>query len=161
MADYFTKFAFAVSATRADAERFTMLIEAMTTLEESGAATLPPEIEDAFADSPVSGATIIAAIFADEGDFGIDCLFDEHSQTLTIFDDTGSPALWPLARCLQRLFPDKLPLGFVYADTCSKHRAGGFGGGLFAIARNCIIHKTLDQLLAEEIDDLTGANNDE
>ena len=155
MADYFTKFAFAIPATRADADQFRMLVEEISTLEESGAAMLSPELEPAFATPTASGASTIAEIFEDNPYFGIDCQFDETSQTLTIFDRDGSPALWPLALCLQRLFPGKLPLGFVYAHTCSKHRTGGFGGGLFAIGPDCIVQKSLDEALAEEIDDLT------
>ena len=155
MADYFTKFAFAISAARADAERVRMLVEATTTLEESGAATLTPEIEPAFATPTASGATITAGIFEDNPYFGIDCQFDEPSQTLAIFDRDGSPALWPLAQCLQRLLPAKLPFRFVYAQTCSKHRTDGFGGGLFAIGHDCIVQKSLDEALAEEVDDLT------
>ena len=160
MADYATSLAFAIPATRTDALRFVMLIEATTTIEESGAATLPPDIEDAFADMPSSGAQIIAAIFKDETGFGIDCLFDEEAQTLTIYDNNGSPALWPLAQCIQRLFPAKLPIGFVYANTCSKHRPNGFGGGLFAIGTDCIVHKTLDQALADALEDLKGTSDD-
>lgn len=158
MADTFTRVGFTIPAVRLDAERFIMLIDALATLAESGAATLPPEIEQAFASATASGASNLAALFANEVSFGMDCLFDARTKTLSIFDQEGSPALWPLAQCLQQLFPEKLPLGFVYANTNAEgmRRAGGSAGGIFAINRDTIIHKTFDQVLDAEINDLKG-----
>lgn len=154
MADYFTHLAFAIPASDADAERFIKLMDATIALEETGDTVLAPEIERAFGATPETAKDKLAEIFSDNADIGIDCVFNETQQILTIFDRAGEPALWPLAECLQRLFPEKLPLGFTYANTCSKRRTDGFGGGIFAIGTECVVHKSLDQVLAEELEDL-------
>lgn len=156
MADYFTHLAFAIPATRADAERFIMVIEAASAHEQGAQITLPPEIDDAFATPTANGSSTIVAMFGDDTNFGINSQYDARAQTLTIYDHSGSPALWLLADCLQRLFPAKLPLGFTYANSCSKHRPGEFGGGYFAIGAEDIVHHTLEQALADELTSLTA-----
>ncbi len=159
MADYFTHLAFAIPATRSDAERFIMVIEAAAGHEQGEQIVLPPEIDAAFATPTTTGSSIIAQIFGDDTSFDVDCLFDDAAQTLTIYDHGGSPAIWSLAECLQRVFPEKLPLGFVYANTCTKHRPGGFGGGLFAIGRDAISHKTIEQCLADALIEVKGPSD--
>ena len=59
-----------------------------------------------------------------------------------------------LATAFQRLFPEKLPLGFVYSCSCDKPRSDGSGGGLFAVGCGTIVQRDLGELLAEEIADL-------
>ena len=130
MANYYTHLAFEIPATSADAERFSKAIE------EAAIGT-----EDAGDE--------------DERLEGIACRFDRDSGTLAIFDSDGAPNLWALATTLQRLFPEKLPLGFVYSCSCDKPRTDGFGGGLFAVGSNNIVQRDLGELLAEEIADLT------
>ncbi|MDP3674645.1 MAG: hypothetical protein Q8R44_06070 [Novosphingobium sp.] len=130
MANYYTHLAFEIPATSDDAERFNEAIAAATVAGNSG---------------------------ADDNDAmeGIGCRFDQDSGTLAIFDSDGAPNLWALATSLQRLFPEKLPLGFVYSCSCDKPRSDGFGGGLFAVGSENIVQCDLSELLAEEIADLT------
>ncbi len=130
MANYYTHLAFEIPATSADAERFNKAIE------EAAVGT-----GDAGDD--------------DERLEGIACRFDRDSGTLAIFDSDGAPNLWALAKTLQQLFPEKLPLGFVYSCSCDKSRSDGFGGGLFALGSENIVQRDLGELLAEEIADLT------
>ncbi len=130
MANYYTHLAFEIPATRADAERFSKVIE------EAAVGT-----EDAGDE--------------DERLKGLACRFDQDGGTLAIFDSDGAPNLWALAKTLQRLFPEKLPLGFVYSCSCDKPRSDGFGGGLFAVGSETIVQRDLGELLAEEITDLT------
>ena len=89
----------------------------------------------------------------------IGCRFDTETGTLAIFDSDGTPNLWALAKALQRLLPARLPIGFVYSCSCDKPRPDGFGGGLFAIGAETIVHRDLGELLAEEITEL-GENCD-
>ena len=130
MANYYTHLAFEFPATRADAERFS------------------EAIEDAAVGTGDAGDE-------DEGLEGIACRFDQDTGTLAIFDSDGAPNLWALATTLQRLFPEKLPLGFVYSCSCDKPRSDGFGGGLFAVGSENIVQRDLVELLAEEISDLS------
>ena len=129
MANYYTHLAFEIPATGDDAERFYEAIAAATVAGNSGA-----DDDDELA--------------------GIACRFDQDSGTLAIFDRDGTPNLWALAKTLQRLFPEKLPLGFVYSCSCDKPRTDGFGGGLFAVGSKNIVQRDLGELLAEEIADL-------
>ena len=130
MANYYTHLAFEIPATSADAERFSKAIEEAAV----GAGDAGDE---------------------DEGLDGVACRFDRDSGTLAIFDSDGAPNLWALATALQRLFPEKLPLGFVYSCSCDKPRSDGFGGGLFAVGCETIVQRDIGELLAEEIADLT------
>ena len=130
MANYYTHLAFEIPATSADAERFSK------------------EIEEAAAGAGDAGDE-------DERLEGFACRFDQESGTLAIFDSDGAPNLWALAKTFQRLFPEKLPLGFVYSCSCDKPRSDGFGGGLFAVGSEDIMQRDLGELLAEEIADLT------
>lgn len=130
MANYFTHLAFEIPATAEDATRFSREIE--------GAAVGTGDAGD-----------------EDERLEGIGCRFDQDSGTLAIFDSDGAPNLWAMAETLQRLFPQKLPLGFVYSCSCDKPRTNGFGGGLFAVGSGSIMHRDIGELLAEEIADLT------
>ena len=132
MANYFTHLAFEIPATAEDAERFSQAIEdAAILVENSNGTDNEDELE------------------------GIACRFDQKSGTLAIFDTDGAPNLWALAKALQSLFPEKLPLGFVYSCSCDKPRMDGFGGGLFAVGSESIVHRDLGELLAEEISDLS------
>ena len=130
MANYFTHLAFEIPATSDDAERFNEAIAAASVAGNSG---------------------------ADEDDelAGVACRFDQDSGTLAIFDSDGAPNLWALAKTLQRLFPEKLPLEFVYSCSCDKPRSDGFGGGLFAVGCEAIVQRDLGELLAEEISDMS------
>ena len=130
MANYYTHLAFQIPVTSAEAERFSKAIE------EATVGTGDADDED-------------------ESLEGIACRFDQDSGTLAIFDSDGAPNLWALATTLQRLFPEKLPLGFVYSCSCDKPRSDGFGGGLFAVGSDNIVQHDLCELLAEEISDLT------
>ena len=130
MANYYTHLAFEFPATSADAERFSKAIEEAAV----GADDAGDE---------------------DESLEGIACRFDQDSGTLAIFDSDGAPNLRALSTALRRLFPEKLPLGFVYSCSCDKPRSDGFGGGLFAVGSENIVQRDLGELLAEEIADLT------
>lgn len=134
MANYFTHLAFEIPATAEDAARFSQAIEE---------------------------AALVAGYSSDDNDAmeGIACRFDQDSETLAIFDTDGAPNLWALAQTLQRLFPEKLPLGFAYSCSCDKPRSDGFGGGLFAVGSENIVQRDLGELLAEEISDLSEATN--
>ena len=129
MANYYTHFAFDLAADAHDAERFKLAIE----------------------EADVAGATT-----KDEDDQleGIACRFYEDSGTLAIFDTDGSRNLWALAKALQRLLPARLPIGFVYSCSCDKPRSDGFGGGLFVVGAETIVHRDLGELLAEAIAEL-------
>lgn len=127
MANYYTHLAFNIPATAEDAERFAQAIEQAALI-------------DAYSDADI-----------DEVLGGIACRFDSGSGTLAIFDSDGGPTLWALAKTLQDLFPEKLPLGFVYSCTCDKARAGGFGGGLFVVGVDTIVERGLSELLAGEL----------
>ena len=131
MANYYTHLAFQIPATCDHAERFSKAIE------EAAVGTGDAAAEDGSLE-------------------GIACRFDRDSGTLAIFDSDGAPNLWALATSLQRLFPKKLPLGFVYSCSCDKPRSDGFGGGLFAVGCKTIVHRDLGDLLAEEIAELPG-----
>ena len=134
MANYYTHCAFDLVADAHDAERFNRAIE------EAGAAAVSTSDDD------------------DQLD-GIGCRFDTETGTLAIFDSDGTPNLWALAKALQRLLPARLAIGFVYSCSCDKLRPDGFGGGLFAIGAETIVHRDLGELLAEEITEL-GENCD-
>ena len=129
MANYFAHLAFEIPATAEDAARFSQ------------------EIEE---------AALVAGYGGGDNDAmdGIACRFDSDRGTLAIFDSDGSPGLSALAKTLQSLFPDKLPLGFVYSCSCDKARPGGFGGGLIAIGADHIVERGLSELLAGELADL-------
>ena len=129
MANYYTHLAFEITADAEDAERFVGSIEA---------------------------ASVAAATAGDDDDQldGIACRFDSETGRLAIYDSDGTPNLWALAKALQRLLPARLPLGFVYSCSCDKARSDGFGGGLFAIGTETIVHSDLGELLAEEIAEL-------
>ena len=128
MANYFTHLAFDLAADPSDAERFNRAIE------EAG-------IVDAATDD-------------DDQLDGIGCRFDTETGTLAIFDSDGAPNLRALAKALQRLLPARLPIGFVYSCSCDKPRPDGFGGGLFAIGAETIVHQDLGELLVEAIAEL-------
>ena len=130
MANYFSHLAFEIPATAEEAARFSQ------------------EIEE---------AALVAGYSSGDNDAmdGIACRFDQESETLAIFDTDGAPNLWALAKTLQRLFPEKLPLGFAYSCSCDKPRSDGFGGGLFAVGSDTIVHRDLGELLAEKIADFS------
>ena len=130
MANYYTHLAFDIPATAAEAERFS------NEIEEAAVGTGDDDDDD-------------------ERLEGISWGFDQDSGTLAIFDSDGAPNLWALAKTLQKLFPEKLPLGFVYSCSCDKPRSDGFGGGLFAVGSKSIVQRDLGELLAEDIADLT------
>ena len=134
MANYFTHLAFDLAADAGDAERFNRAID------EAGIADAATGDDD------------------DQLD-GIGCRFDIETGTLAIFDSDGAPNLRALAKALQRFLPARLPIGFVYSCSCDKPRPDGFGGGLFAIGAETIVHRDLGELLAEEIIEL-GENCD-
>ena len=133
MANYYTHLAFDLAVDARDSERFSRAIE------QAGVAG--------------------AATGDDDQLEGIACRSDEDSGTLAIFDSDGAPNLWALAKALQRLLPARLPIGFVYSCSCDKPRPDGFGGGLFAIGAETIVHRDLGEPLAEEITEL-GENCD-
>lgn len=129
MANYYTHLAFELPADAGEAERFNRA------LEEAGVAG--------------------ACIGEDDDQLdGIACRFDSETGRLAICDSDGAPNLWALAKALQRLLPARLPVGFVYSCSCDKARPDGFGGGLFAIGAELIVHRDLAELLAEEIAEL-------
>ena len=130
MANYFSHLAFEIPATAEEAARFSQ------------------EIEE---------AALVAGYSSGDNDAmdGIACRFDKESETLAIFDTDGAPNLWALAKTLQRLFPEKLPLGFAYSCGCDKPRSDGFGGGLFAVGSDTIVQRDLGELLAEKIADFS------
>ena len=130
MANYFTHLVFEIPATSDDAARFNDAIATASVASNSGA-----DDDDELA--------------------GVACRFDQDSGTLAIIDSDGAPNLWALAKTLQRLFPEKLPLGFAYSCSCDKPRSDGFGGGLFAVGSENIVQRDLGELLAEEISDLS------
>ena len=132
MANYFTHLAFEIPATADEAESFSKVIE----------------------DAAVAADNSNGTDNEDEPE-GIACRFDKESETLAIFDTDGAPNPWALAKTLQRLFPEKLPLGFAYSCSCDKPRSDGFGGGLFAVGSENIVQRDLGELLAEEISDLS------
>ena len=134
MANYYTHLAFDLAADAGEAERFNGAID------EAGIADAATGDDD------------------DQLD-GIGCRFDIETGTLAIFDSDGAPNLWALAKALQRLLPARLPIGFVYSCSCDKPQPDGFGGGLFAIGAETIVHRDLGELLAEEITEL-GENCD-
>jgi hypothetical protein len=152
-----THLAFNIVATRDDAERFIKVIEAAAAIELSHQPRLAPEIEPAFRASAQSADATFAEILGGIG-LGIDCSFDENHGLLGFYDIDGRPNLCAFAQCLQRLYPEKLPIGFVYSTQCDTHRPSGFGGGLFAVVADAIVHRTLDQLLAAELASLPGAS---
>ncbi len=158
MANYYTSLAFKIAANRKDADQFIALIAAVATTQDGTIEALTPDLETAFASDLMSPAALLSDLTG--GDFGINCHFDETSQSLTIFDSDGAPNLWALAQSLQRLYPAKLPLGFAYAETCDKQRAGGFGGGIFVIASDSIFNETLAQRLEEELTELSEPSDD-
>jgi hypothetical protein len=155
MANYYTHLAFEIKATHVDAERFVQLIISANAIDDGEAILLGPELEPAFRSKGKTAEQTFAEIVADFG-FGVECLFDAESGTLAIFDRDGTPNVWALAQCLQRLYPAKLPLGFVYAETCDKSRAGGFGGGYFAIGHDTIVNQSLAEVLEAAIAGLGG-----
>ena len=130
MANYYTHLAFAIPATAEDAARFSQAIEQAALIGSYSGTDNDDELD------------------------GIACRFDSDRGTLAIFDSDGSPTLGALATTLQDLFPDKLPLGFVYSCSCDKARPGGFGGGLIAIGADSIVERGLSELLAGELTDL-------
>ena len=87
MANYFTHLAFDIPATAEDAARFNQAIEEAALVGSYGGADDDDELD------------------------GIACRFDSDRGTLAIFDSDGSPGLSALAKTLQSLFPDKLPIG--------------------------------------------------
>jgi hypothetical protein len=149
MASSRTHLAFNIAATRDDAERFIKVIEAAVAIDLGHTPRLAPEIEPAFRASAQSADATFAEILGGIG-LGIDCRFDENHGVLGFYDSDGRPNLCAFAQCLQRLYPGKLPMGFVYSTQCDTHRPSGFGGGLFAITVAAIVHRTLDQLLMAE-----------
>jgi hypothetical protein len=155
MANHFTHFAFQIPATKAEAERFIQIIEATTAIDNDAPQLLGREIEAAFRSDTQDAELVFGGILDGMG-FGIDSLFEADKQKLTIFDTDGTPNLWALAQCLQRLYPEKLPMGFVYAATCDKSRVNGFGGGFFTIASDTIHHQSLGEILETELTALTA-----
>jgi hypothetical protein len=155
MANYFVHLGFEIPASPGDTDRFIQLIEAITCLQNGENALLAPEIEPAFRSDTPTAESVLVDIISDL-DFGIECRFDPDRGTMLIWDNDGSPHLWALAQCLQRLYPDQLPLGFVYSETCDKPRANGFGGGYFAISKDSIINRSLAQSLSDEMAELGG-----
>ena len=160
MANYHTHFAFEIAASKADAERFIQIIEAASAADDDTPHLLAPEIEAAFRSETQDAEEVFAQILGDMG-FGIDCLFDAKQQKLTLFDSHGNPNLWTLAQCLQRLYPEKLPMGFVYSETCDRSRVNGFGGGFFTIAPDTINNRSLTQILEVELSKLGEAHGEQ
>lgn len=158
MANYYAHLAFEIRASLGDTERFIQLIEAITCLQSGENFLLAPEIEPAFRSDTQTAERVLVDIVSDL-DFGLECRFDADRGTMLIWDNDGSPHLWALAQCLQRLYPDKLPLGFVYSETCDKPRASGFGGGYFAISIDSITNRSLAQSLSEKMAALEGPSN--
>lgn len=159
MANYYTHLSFQISASKADAERFIQLIEAASATDNDTPLLLGRDIEAAFRGDEQSAEHVFTQLL-DGSAFGIDCLFNEGTQSLTIFDSDGGPNLWALAHFLQRLFPQQLPLGFVYSHACDRSRVDSFGGGLYAIGPDTIIHRSLDDFLGEVLSDLMGPGNE-
>lgn len=159
MADYVTYFSVKISATQADAERLINVIAAAAAIDNSEPLLLSSDIEAAFAFANESAETVFTEIVGDMG-LGIECLFNETEKSLTIYDSDGAPNLCALAQCLQRLYPDKLPLGFVYAETCDKSRRDGFGGGYFTVAHDSIANQSLAQILDGKLADLREPDDD-
>ena len=150
MANYFTHISFKLAVTREEAEQLVSVIASAASIEDGNGPMLAPEIEKAFRTDSQSPDQNFCEIM-DDLIFGIECIYNETSSTLTIFDSDGAPNLSALGQCLQRLYPEKLPLGFVYADTCDKARAGGFGGGYFVITGDTISQQTLAHMLDNDL----------
>jgi hypothetical protein len=158
MANYTTHFAFRIKATRTDAERFIKVIEAMAAIAEGKEHLLAAEIASAFGVDTQTPEQVFASLDVDYG-FGVDCLFRESDSSLIIFDTGGCPNLSALAECLKRLYPDKLPMGFVYCETCDKSRTDGFGGGFFAIGPDTIFHQSIAQVMEEKLAEMKATSD--
>jgi hypothetical protein len=158
MANYTTHFAFRIKATRADAERFIQVIEAMVAIAEDREHLLAPEVAPAFGTDTQTQEQVLARLDEDFG-FGIDCLFSESGSSLIIVDRDGCPNLSALAEYLKRLCPGKLPMGFVYCETCNKSRTDGFGGGFFVIGPDTIFHQSIAQVMEEELAEMKATSD--
>jgi hypothetical protein len=159
MTNYHTNFAFKIAATWHDAERLIEVIRCAADLDNGEQLQLGRDIVDAFREERKRPEDVFMAI-VDDRSVGFECLFSEEDQSLIIFDTDGSPNLWALATCLQRLFPKKLPLGFVYSDTCDKSRPDGFGGGYFTIKHEGVGNSTLSQILDHVLTAAAEADDD-
>jgi len=150
MANFFTRLSFKIAATREEAEIFISIIEQAAELDNEEDIRLPPDLHAAFSRNSQSAEEHFKETMGGLN-FGIDCIFNETGGNLTIYDSHGAPNLIALSQCLQKLYPQKLPIGFVYADTCDKARADGFGGGYYLVEGENITHKSLHQLLENEL----------
>lgn len=74
-------------------------------------ARAAPELDAVF---DGDAAKIIADLTKDLDDFGIECLYDESIEKLTIMDIDRAPNLPVLARLLTRLYPHKLPIAIPF-----------------------------------------------
>ena len=99
MANYFTHISFKLAVTREEAEQLVSVIASAASIEDGNGPILPPEIEKAFRTDSQSPDQNFCEIM-DDLIFGIECIYNETSSTLTIFDSDGAPNLSALGQCL-------------------------------------------------------------
>jgi hypothetical protein len=159
MANDYTHFAFVLDASAADNALLDQHIRAINDIEDHDETEpLPAELDILFRTDLKSGRAAIADIL-DDMSFGFQTDFVKQSDDLTFYADDGSPNLRALAQFLHKLFPSKLPMGFVYSETGDKARPDGFGGGLFVICSDTVVQRSLPEILAEELEELGGRAN--
>ena len=124
MADFYTKLCFDVACTPQEAER---LVAAFAVTGETPA--LPDVLLDAFPPTdpadPLSG---VAALYDGADAFDVGAWILPIEAGVRIWGQ-GDPQLIAISEFIRTLAPSALPLGFTWANDCSRCRPGAFGGG--------------------------------
>jgi hypothetical protein len=131
MADHYTKLSFELDCTEAEADR---LIAAFAVTGDE--AALPADLTPYFpANDPGDPLSGVAALYDDADAFDIGARIDRRPGGVWIHGD-GDPQVLAIAEFIRRLAPSSLPMGFTWANDCSRSRPGGFGGGYVLITRD-------------------------
>jgi hypothetical protein len=147
MSNSYTKAAFGVAVTSAEADLLRRVVGAIEMIDDTeiGLDVLEAHYRDLGADfaalfprTPESPFDGLLDLFPDENypslDFDIEFAEPDADGVVVVFFSGEQFGVETAAKLIQRCAPSALPFGFEWASDCDRLRAGEFGGGYVAIA---------------------------
>jgi len=162
MADYFTKTAFEIKVTAAEAALLHECLDVASTLfdieDEVSLTGVASQLSTAFRQT---FPAIAGDSFASFRGLFVDPDFPEFGVSLTVRCQGDDSAVLvfsgeqvhvdAVARLIRKVCKSALPFSFSWASTCSRMRPGEFGGGYFVITDQDIIGGSTDDLIRQAL----------
>jgi hypothetical protein len=170
MSSSYTKAAFGIAVTSAEADLLRRVVGAIEMIDdaEMGLDVLEAHYRDLGADfaalfprTPESPFDGLLDLFPDENypslDFDIDFAEPDADGVVVVFFSGEQFGVETAAKLIQRCAPSALPFGFEWASDCDRLRAGEFGGGYVAVTADTIEYghtsPMLDRAIARASDE--------